>query len=365
MKIMFKLKKMFHQIFENFSKIIKVIFFNVLFFFFIIFVLELIFGYWFDKDNLGPYVREHRLRKNTYIVTYEDKKYEFIYKRNYYGFRGEEIELNKINAVIVGGSTTDERYKPEELTITELTNKKLRYLNTEIKLINAGIEGQSTRGHLANLKFWFPKLKDFNPKYIVFYVGINDQFVKDSNTNQFDGHVLEPNTTQRFYDNIKSRSIVYDEIRKIKHKYYSSEKKLSYNFDEGIKEYKQNKKNFLNYNDYLKKNNIDYLLKDKSEQIDSYLARIDALYNETVRLNSIPIFINQVTSDGFNNELLSKMNIFLINHCIKNQYYCIDLASELEGDYSFWWDGIHTTPLGSEAISNILAPRLVEIFNKN
>ena len=81
--------------------------------------LEILFGYWFDEDNLGPYVREYRMRKNTYDVVFEKKRYVFEYKRNYYGFRGEEIPLDQISAVLVGGSTADERYKPEKFTITE------------------------------------------------------------------------------------------------------------------------------------------------------------------------------------------------------------------------------------------------------
>ena len=47
-----------------------------------------------------------------------------------------------------------------------------------------------------------------------------------------DGMVLGDNI---FLDNIKSRSIFYDYIRKIKHKYYSKEKKIEYDFDNSIK----------------------------------------------------------------------------------------------------------------------------------
>ena len=41
-----------------------------------------------------------------------------ITKLNYYGFRGEDIDPSLIQAVIIGGSSIDERYKPEDFTIT-------------------------------------------------------------------------------------------------------------------------------------------------------------------------------------------------------------------------------------------------------
>ena len=116
---------------KNFFKILSV---NILVTLIILSLIEIFFGHWFDKNNLGPYVREHRLRKTTYIVNYHGKPIEFIYKRNYYAFRGEDVPLQDISAVIIGGSTTDERYKPERYTITEILNQKLSENNIKIKI---------------------------------------------------------------------------------------------------------------------------------------------------------------------------------------------------------------------------------------
>ncbi len=327
--------------------------------------LELFFGYWFDKDNLGPYVREYRMRKNTYDVVFDKKRYVFEYKRNYYGFRGEEIPLEQISAVLVGGSTADERYKPEEFTITEVVNKEISNDISNIKLFNAGIEGQSTRGHLANLKYWFPKLKNFKPKYIIYYIGINDQAVKEFGEDTGDGVVVDTGY-QRIWDNVKTRSIFYDLARRTKHKFYTSEKKILYDFDKGVEQFKKKQKlKFLNYNDFIKKKENNKILKFQDPIIKNYLSRVDKLYKETVKFGSIPIFINQVDSTGFENQLLTSMNIYLIKHCEKNKYLCIDLAKELNAEQDYWWDGLHTTPKGSAAIGSVIAPKLIEIFKKS
>ena len=127
-------------------KIFKILSINILILFVSIIVIEIVFGYWFDPNNIGPYMREHRMKKNFYSLKYNDEVYEYVYKRNYFGFRGEEIKLEKIKAVMIGGSTADERYKPEEYTIVGFLNKKLSKNNINLKIVNAGIEGQSTLG---------------------------------------------------------------------------------------------------------------------------------------------------------------------------------------------------------------------------
>ena len=349
----------------NFFKIVIINFFIGL----ILFIsIELTFGYWFDEDNLGPYMREYRMRKSNYSITYEEKKYEFIYKRNYYGFRGDEVPLEKISAVFMGGSTADERYKPDQFTITGLINNKISNEAKDVKLFNAGIEGQTTRGHMANLKFWFPKLKNFKPKYLIYYIGINDQYLKHGEVDQHDGVVIDSNIRQSIWDNIKTRSIFYDLARKTKHRFYNSDKKILYDFDLGIKKYNERKKSrvsFLSYKEFVKKNSVEEILKSQNKSFKNYLKRVDTLYNETIKMGAIPIFINQLDSTGFQNKQLITLNIFLIDHCNKRKYYCVDLAKELEGKNDYWWDGIHTSPKGSEAIANIVAPKLIEIFKKN
>ena len=52
----------------------KILFINIFLFSIFFLIIELIFGYWFDKDNLGPYLREHRMKKVSYSINYESKK---------------------------------------------------------------------------------------------------------------------------------------------------------------------------------------------------------------------------------------------------------------------------------------------------
>ena len=122
------------------------------------------------------------MKKVSYSIRYNEKNYEYIYLRNYNGFIGDEIDPKEIQAVFIGGSTADERWKPREFSIVEQINKNFFDNSIDFKLTNAAIVGQTTVGYIANFKFWFPKLKDFKPKYFIFYTGINDLLRQDFDT---------------------------------------------------------------------------------------------------------------------------------------------------------------------------------------
>ena len=192
-------------------------------------------------------MREHRLKKIPYQMTYNGKKYNYTYLRNSYAFRGKEIYPQKIEIIMVGGSTTDERYKPEELSIVEILNSKLIKAGSTKKIINAGVEGQSTFGHIHNFKYWFSRIENFKPDYIIFYIGINDTRSLNDGFLQ-DGMIESPNKLSSFLDNIKSRSFLADKLRKTKHKYYNKNenKRIVYDYDQSMKKYKK-KYFYLNY----------------------------------------------------------------------------------------------------------------------
>lgn len=341
------------------KKIFKVTFINILVFITLLIVIELIFGHWFDKDNFGPYMREHRMKKTLYQLNYKKEKFNFEYRRNYHAFRGNEIKPEEVEIIMVGGSTTDERYKPEKFTIVGRLNEQLNKNNILLKIINAGVEGQSTRGHLSNFRYWFNKIDKFKPKFIIYYVGINDSlFFKGKNNDLSDGWIQNPNYLEAFFDNIKSRSLIYDMMRKTKHKYYrgNETKRVIYDFNFSMNKNNKINRKYLNYSDEVRKYNFD-IIKIKYENIiKNYLNNIDQLAKETYNLKAIPIFINQATQQGEHSELLFALNTSLIDHCHNKNYKCIDLVKEIKGRDDYWWDGIHTTPEGSESIARILFP---------
>ena len=346
-----------------FKKITKIFIINSFIVLLFISIIELCFGYWFDKNNFGPHLREHRMKNQRILWTDENEEVEYFYRRNYYGFRGADIDPSEIEGVILGGSNIEERYKPEEYTITEFLNKKLKKNNINIKFINGGIEGQSTAGMISGFNNWLLKLKNFKPKFIIFYIGINDVGLSDNiildNIN--DGHILKTSNKEIFFDNIKSRSIIIDSIKKFKFKYLPRKGFVKYD-GKLTKNYLQNY-DFIKYDYAIKNYNFKLLQKTHKQKIKNYLKRIDLLEKYSRKINSIPIFVNNINSGG-HRKIIFTLNRSLINHCIKKNYYCIDLTSKLVPQKNLWFDGAHTSKKGSSTIADIIYPDLEKIITK-
>ena len=346
---------------KNISKLITI---NIFFFILFLIIIELIFGYWFDKYNFGPYMREHRFKKIPYQMTYNNKNYNYTYLRNSFAFRGEEINPKNIKILMVGGSTTDERYKPQELSIIGNLNIMFGEAGFKKKIINAGVEGQSTFGHIHNFKFWFNKIENLKPNFIIFYIGVNDTRSLKDNYLQ-DGWIENPDKFESFKDNIKSRSFIADLLRRIKHNYYkkNEKKRIIYDYDYAMKENEKQKKFYLSFEEKKKIYANSAVFQKNKLMVKKYLKNVDVLYNLTKSMNAEPIFINQVMQQDEYADVLFTINRSLINHCKKRNFKCIDLAKELKASNDFWWDGVHTTPKGSKAIAKVIFPKLKNFIN--
>ena len=87
------------------QKNLKVILYNLIFFIIFILILELIFGFWFKKNNFGIHMRNERNKNWKTTSSFNDKEYSFFYKRNFYGFRGDEFNPEDVKIIFNGGST--------------------------------------------------------------------------------------------------------------------------------------------------------------------------------------------------------------------------------------------------------------------
>ena len=86
------------------KKITKIFFINFIIVLIFLSIVELLFGYWFDENNFGPHLREHRMKNQRILWKDGIEEVEYFYRRNYYGFRGADIEPSEIEAVILGAS---------------------------------------------------------------------------------------------------------------------------------------------------------------------------------------------------------------------------------------------------------------------
>ena len=113
----------------------KIISFNFILFIILILIFEIIFGYWFSENNFGIYMRKERRINWQTNVDFYGNEYNFFYKRNFWGFRGEELDPKEIKIIFEAGSTGNQRYTPQNLTIVGQLNKKFNLDNQKKKYI--------------------------------------------------------------------------------------------------------------------------------------------------------------------------------------------------------------------------------------
>ena len=336
----------------------KVVIYNFSIFLFLVVLLEVIFGYWFKKENFGIYMRKERKINWQTTASFYGKDYNFFYKRNFWGFRGDEFNPKDVKVIFEGGSTGNQRFTPENLSIVGLLNDSFKNLNYDFKIYNASTDGKSVSGYINDFKYWFTKIPNFNPKYAIFYIGINDRF------SNFDGkYFLDKKISEKKFDQIKdyvkNNSFFVDKFKFIKNKYFP---KNTFAYDLS---------NNLLYENY---NYVDYqtaleIHKDINKVnlilIKNFRSKLEKLNLIIKNLEIKPIFINQLMYDGLKDKKLFLVNNELKNFALENNYYLIPLDEILNMEQNDYFDAAHTTPQGSKRIADKVFPFLLEFFREN
>ena len=335
-----------------------IIFINFLIFFLIILVLEISFGYWLKNESFGFYMQKHRNKNEYYEVFSKNQKQLVNYKRNFYGFRGNEIDdLSKIKIVFVGGSTGNERFLIEKDTIVGRLNYFLSKNNYTSKIYNASIDGKTTQGYINDFKFWFSKLKSFKPDVFIFYTGINDSILNQPLKHD------ELYSNKKYFqirDYIKNNSITIELLKKIQDKYFIKIK-LEYDLTKDASQQYGKNYSYFNYNKAIKIYNLQDLKNKHSYLKFRFEKRLNDLLTYINNYSSIPIFITQVRYDGLMDEQLFLVNELLKEFCKKNNAYIIKLDEIYDANKEDFYDSIHTTAKGSNAISKIIYDELLKI----
>tara|TARA_Y100000816_G_C26071732_1_gene563805 strand:- start:286 stop:1320 length:1035 start_codon:yes stop_codon:yes gene_type:complete len=337
---------------------LKVVIYNFSIFLFLIVLLEVIFGYWFKKENFGIYMRKERKINWQTTASFYGKNYNFFYKRNFWGFRGEEFNPKDVKVIFEGGSTGNQRFTPENLSIVGLLNESFKNLNYDFKIYNASTDGKSVSGYINDFNYWFTKIPNFKPQYVIFYIGINDRF------NNFDGKYFLDNkiSEQKFdqlKDYIKNNSFFVDKFKLIKNKYFP---KNTFAYDLSNNSL-YNNYDYVDYQTALKMHkNID---KENLILIKNFRSKLDKLNLIIKNLEIKPIFINQLMYDGLKDKKLFLVNNELKNFALENNYYLIPLDEILNMKQNDYFDAAHTTPQGSKRIADKVFPFLLEFFKEN
>lgn len=327
-------------------------------------IIELSFGGWLgiktiNRQNL---LKDYNITVDTSHL-YEDPNPIITYSRDKYGLRGTHTTPSSINILTVGGSTTDQRYIRDGETWQDVLQKKFAQSGETVIIGNAGVDGQSTLGHIMNFKWWFPYVPDLTPDFILFYIGLND-FYKELG---YDDRLLLLRDDQSFnlLKSIRGNSALWHFARTLRRIYYARLYKIvhtSIDF-KGLQWTKQ-------------------ALQDDYEfmqpRFSEYADRLRILADMTHRFGSKPIFVSQpsrkyrITPDGiegasntsyYEDHLINGVDYYHMMRlldgvtkavAIEKGSFFIDLSSHTGWADADFYDFLHMTPQGSNKVGSLL-----------
>lgn len=335
-----------------------------------ILILELFFGSWINPNRLN---RLNIIRSTTikYDISnlYQHTNKTVIHTRDIYGLRGSFTDPSEIDILTVGGSTTDQRYITDDETWQAVMEQKFKSIGKNIVVANAGISGQSTFGHIKNFEWWFLHIPNLKPKFILFYIGVNDLY-KDAG-HHFDRLAKDEKAKKTIQQQIKDNSALIYLARTLYGTYRSlfvhkiGDRSINFN------EVKWTNKPLIKSYDKL-----------MEKRLNAYVERLKILIKKTKQFGSIPIFVTQpsriyrfVNGTVQGNDqpaqydnvkingvdfyyMISKLNAVTIEACKQNEAIAIDMAKGLILQDDDFYDFIHMTPKGVKKVGNYLYDKL-------
>ena len=327
----------------------RLVTYNFLVFLLLIIFLEATLGYWFKKENFGIYMRKERKINWQTTSYFNGKEYKFFYKRNFWGFRGNEFNPKNVKIIFEGGSTGNQRFTPENLTIVGHLNKKFSDTNQDELIYNASTDGKSVTGYINDFKHWFSKIPELKPKYVIFYIGINDRFIDD---NFYLDNKISESTIDQVKDYIKNNSIIVDKFKDFKNKYYPKNT-LAYDLNKADL---YDNFTYINFQEASKKHlEIDQTNKNLIKKFNLKLDKLNLIINSK---KIQPIFITQAMFNGLEDKRLFLINNELKKFALENNYFLIPLDEIIVFNKDDFFDPIHTTPKGSKKIADSIYPQL-------
>lgn len=348
------------------SKIVLLLIINLLIFIiFFIFLEFLIRIFMNENSRLWNITNEANILRN-FKYKYTNEFYgqqinETFYQRDHYGLRDDCEDPSKIDILTIGGSTTDQRYINLEDTYQSVLAEKLSdFLDKDICISNAGVDGHSTYGHIFSFKNWFSLIPNLKPKYVLLYIGINDaDFSRvvgpadgfdNTNNNNIKSYLKEFYIIQElrpiyryFLDKIIKNNKIYGvhQKEKIKISDYSA-------LDLSPSSRILSEKNALKFKTRLKKILIEI------EKMDANYLCVTQPHNMIMNINNKRKGLKKAFGEDFNgldfDYSLQSLNEVIYELCGKST---IDLYKK-GLDKKYFYDSVHTSKEGSILLGKLI-----------
>jgi hypothetical protein len=350
----------------------RILLFNFAFFGVLVLVLELVFGDWFHEPNRVGRLNLVRDCHKQYDASYlYDGGEGITYTRDEWGLRGKYPSLDDIDIVTLGGSATDQRYVTDGKTWQDVIAREFVAEGRPVSVVNAGVDGQSTYGHIKDFDWWFPTLPHFKPRYVLFYVSGND--IYKSADSDFDDLVNHRPPTWKTH--VKERSAMY----------HIAGTALGVYEARHVHKISHRKEPFGSW-DWTSQPLVQDHAALVAQRLDIYRKAVALLAQKARAIGATPIFVTQSLSvyrfraDGtvegrargelYDNTLINGVDLYYIirefwqatmDECAKSGGVCIDAGNEMRWQPGDFYDVIHNTPQGSERLGKYLHEKLRDL----
>jgi len=206
----------------------SIISWNSTIFLLLIIIVEITLGEWLTSTppvaDVPDSIWNKKLVFDVSQLYNETKPIYTEYTRDKKGYRGLLNTENRPVLLTIGGSTTDQRYVSDNDTWQEVLN---RGLSGAFKVLNGGIDGQTSFGHLFSVKVWHSKeLDSKSVSAVLFYIGINDVRLLErgqEGLTRYDLSYQTANPLQKAKITLAKNSFFYKKIKNIREKFYAQQ----------------------------------------------------------------------------------------------------------------------------------------------
>jgi GDSL-like Lipase/Acylhydrolase family len=306
-----------------------------------------------------------------------------INTRNSLGFRGPEAARDwargdhvardwarELTVITIGGSTTECHFLSDSLTWPYLLGKRIADSVPGCWLNNAGLDGQSTFGHIVMLNDYVKKL---HPSVVVFLTGINDM----------------ETSSPSFHDKLYQRGAYPD----FPHFLFNNSEvlNLGLNLVRGWRARRfNNTTNGMMTLDSVQRLELPVMvmrgrLERQAPYLSGYRDRLNALADTCLAWHILPVFVTQPDQFGFGRdpvtgadlaafpvdstvngqllwEMLERYNDVVRGVCTERGLPMIDLARLMPKNSLYFYDMSHFTNAGAAEVAGLLAPPMIGIL---
>ena len=339
-------------------------------------MLELIWGDWLKlKHPLSqfniPYGKTVEFDPRPLYANGDSIVY---YTRDMNGLRGTCFsDLEEIDILTIGGSTTDQRYITDTATWQEVLAREWWHNSGERYCIaNAGLDGHSTFGHLKAMDDWILPMEELKPRYILFYIGLNDMYL-EGETND-DGRFRKQSVSL-----LQRNSVVYRSVKRM----FKAQSKGRNELGHGGAE--------LEGLEYTQKGLMSekQLTQLTQTKIIAYRQRLEGLITKAEKMGAKVVFVSQPSfryivseeqevkgvslvedkwSQQFNGmdfyNILLQMNRAMEVVAKSNGAMYINLSEMSIWDSTDFYDFMHMTPRGTKKLGKAIARKWTPTIEK-